>query len=929
VRLQGGAQKKKRRRDRRKIDETQRFRSYSMRSSIIRDGWVGRIAIMACAICLIAAPVAWAAPAPVNVHWLGNSAPAVNEGVSWGVPWPKGALQPTDSLTLRSADGSSIPVQTWTTAYWPDGSVKWSGEAIAAPAGAAGPLQLSVGASAAPSQPVTCVSDATGITIDTGAMSCRILNTGSNLFEWMRVGTRTVGQNGRLILTLEDRSKLDSAGIIQQDSLVSSVTKVTLEQSGPVRAVVKIEGTHVSSRTGKKLLPFTVRLYFFAGMGQVRMVHSFVYDGNNQTDFIKGLGISVTVPFSEQPHNRHVRFAGDGAGIWGQPVMMLPGYRPSAGAEVTRDYAANLAGQRVPNMEQLSAQSRGAIQTVPVWNDFRLTQLGPDSYSIDKRTSSKASWVHVDTGNGHRSLGLAVLSDVSGGMAAAVRNFWQKYPASIDIDNGAQAAGEMKIWLWSPDGDAMDLRRYDSVDHGLPINYEDLRRPELATPYGIAHTTDLTLWAMGSVPADAQLAKMAQEAQQPPVLACTPEYYHSVPAFGSWSLPGSSTPARRWVEASITQLFDYYHGQIDERSWYGFWDYGDVMHNYDFGRHQWRYDVGGWAWLNTELMPNIYLWYSFLRTGRSDMYWMAVNMDRQSAEGDVYHIGPLAGLGSRHNVDHWGDGAKQPRMSHAGLKRMSYYLTTDERTGDLLHEVASAEIAWAWINNNGNTTGPVRVGFGTDWSSFAINWMTEWERTRDVAYHDKLLNGMKSLVVPGSPIALSDGGPMDLKTGVIATRGGGAGGSVFDMGFGTPESLNEMQLMVDYPDFWQGWLTASRRAAATGGQAMTAPRAAAYVYSKTHEAAMGQRAFDTLIGSAVRKGQDTPLATPPKYQGPDMLHPVTDPIFLGGAVGWQLHGAGSIHWALNAIETLDLAGDYLPTWEGVAPSNPPAGRGGQ
>ena len=32
---------------------------------------------------------------------------------------------------------------------------------------------------------------------------------------------------------------------------------------------------------------------------------------------------------------------------------------------------------------------------------------------------------------------------------------------------------------------------------------------------------------------------------------------------------------------------DFYHGQVDERSWYGFWDFGDIMHNYDFGRHEW------------------------------------------------------------------------------------------------------------------------------------------------------------------------------------------------------------------------------------------------------------------------------------------------------------------------------------------------------
>ena len=44
----------------------------------------------------------------------------------------------------------------------------------------------------------------------------------------------------------------------------------------------------------------------------------------------------------------------------------------------------------------------------------------------------------------------------------------------------------------------------------------------------------------------------------------------------------------------------------------------------------------------------------FLRTGRADIWRMAEAMTRHTAEVDVYHIGPNAGLGSRHNVSHWG-----------------------------------------------------------------------------------------------------------------------------------------------------------------------------------------------------------------------------------------------------------------------------------
>ena len=48
-------------------------------------------------------------------------------------------------------------------------------------------------------------------------------------------------------------------------------------------------------------------------------------------------------------------------------------------------------------------------------------------------------------------------------------------------------------------------------------------------------------------------------------------------------------------------------------------------------------------------------------------------------------------LGSRHNVRHWGCGAKEARISQAAYRRFHYYLTTDERTGDLMREVVDAD----------------------------------------------------------------------------------------------------------------------------------------------------------------------------------------------------------------------------------------------
>jgi hypothetical protein len=416
---------------------------------------------------------------------------------------------------------------------------------------------------------------------------------------------------------------------------------------------------------------------------------------------------------------------------------------------------------------------------------------------------------------------------------------------------------------------------------------------------------------------------MAKETTDTPILVCTPEYYHSLQVFGHWSLPDTSTPTLAWVEGQVQGLVDFYHGQVEERSWYGFWDYGDIMHNYDFGRHEWRYDVGGWAWANTELMPDMLLWYSFLRTGRADLFRFAEAMTRHTSEVDVYHIGPFAPLGSRHNVNHFGDGAKQPRASHDGIKEFYYFLAADDRIGDLMHEQNDADRAYSLLQRyngshyvptadgqaqlNGNPPAPfpanlpprsdaprgVTSRFALEWLCYSMNWTVEWERTGDTQWHDLVLADMKAMA------AGSQGGRF-------------AGGGYFDVIFGGPENLWEMEPMYpDAPDFWRAWADTCEYIGrnVNGGQ-MTAPRMLAYAAYKKQSPELGLLAWQKLIGNAL-----PPPARPAKVSGPNVVRPVTDPAFLGGPVGWQLHGVASVQWALNAIETEEMAKPWLPLWE--------------
>src|SRR4051812_20597138 len=88
--------------------------------------------------------------AGVKVDWIDREAPLVTTGVSFGVPWPRGGVQKGESLHLVDAKGQPIASQTWPLAYWPDGSLKWTGHAMLADAGIAGPFKIEPGEVPAP-----------------------------------------------------------------------------------------------------------------------------------------------------------------------------------------------------------------------------------------------------------------------------------------------------------------------------------------------------------------------------------------------------------------------------------------------------------------------------------------------------------------------------------------------------------------------------------------------------------------------------------------------------------------------------------------------------------------------------------------------------------------------------------------------------------
>ncbi len=758
----------------------------------------------------------------VPLAWVGD-APKSDVPVTFGVPFDAGAVSKTTPLAI-TADATEIPTESWPLAFWPDGTVKWAAVSGTVPAGADN-LTVRIGKpnkknSNKNQNQLLASEDGKHIIVRAGNSNVYIPKVSSssqiveNIIDSIVTAGVTVAVDGRLVGTVKDSPY---EGSVNATDMKSRLLYSGIERNGSERAVVILKGVHRSA-DGREWLPWTIRLSAFGTSPDIKMTHSFIFDGDQDKDFISALGVAFDVPMRERTYNRHVAFSTADDGVWSEPVQPLVGRRvlrnPNSGQFAPSVQEMQMRGERVFDYDQFDEAGQKLIDEWAEWDGFRLSQNGPDGYTIRKKATSESPW--IGTFGGHRAQGTVYAGDVTGGLTVSMKDFWQSCPSGLEVTGARSPKATVTAWLWNPDAQPMDLRHYDDRPHGLNASYEDVQ-DGMSTPYGIAKTSSLTIRPDDGYRGKANFSAIAAASGLESVLLPTPDYLHRHKAFGIWSLPDRSTPARAEVEDRLDDYAEFYKDAIEENRWYGFWNYGDVMHAYDPVRHTWRYDIGGYAWDNTELGSNLWLWYQFLRTADPELWKMATAMTRHASEVDVYHIGPNAGLGSRHNVSHWGCGAKEARISQAGFNRIMYYLTADDRLGDLMADVTDSDqklysidpMRLAQPREQYPCTAPARLRFGPDWLAYAGNWMTEWERTENTAYRDKIKAGMKSICALPSrlftgPLALG----YDPATGIITSECDSTLQTTNHLMtiMGGFELMNEMMEILPDKDWEDAWL---------------------------------------------------------------------------------------------------------------------------
>lgn len=872
----------------------------------------------------------------IKLHCLENR--VASGYVTFGSYWEKGTLIITnfkndgmDSFVLRNENKKSIPVQSRITAWWPDGSIKWAAHtADASKMGQEAALTAQIKSGEVSEETAELVSmitrrDDNWLYIENGVLSLKV-PTGKNKADTL---AEDIFLNGKLrvkkaspVLYLEEQGNENSTNFdLDGQTKVTraykaAITAVTIEEDGPLALTIKAEGSYQHQNQNK--MKFCIRMYINKDSSDIRFVHTFFFDGDEQTDFLKGLGIRFDTVLEGRPYEHHIRFAGELP--FKEAAILLNSSYPRLQPSVLKK---QLDGKTWGYPADSDVEKAAA--NLPIWNRYFLYQDSADHYRIGKQT--KPQCCVLSAAEGRRAHGAMEVCGENGGILLGIRDFWQKYPSGLEVTNLAGDNAACTAWFYSPEAKSFDFRHYDTRSYQM-TSYEGF--PWFgASPEGIAVTSECTLSVTSSLTKEGELRAFADHIEKPAVYVESPEFYHKKRAFGYWSLPERKTESDSFLENQLDQLFDFYKNEIEARKWYGLFDYGDVMHTYDPIRHCWRYDMGGFAWQNTELVPTYWLWLYFLRTGREDVFTVAEAMSRHCSEVDFYHFGPMAGIGSRHNVRHWGCSCKEPRVSMAGHHRVYYYLTGDARIGDAMADAKDADLSLknvTYFKQNDEKGGHVVIRSGPDWTSFLSNWMTQYERTLDPYYLEKIRQGIKD--VSEMPFGLASGPSYRYEeNGHLIYEGEDekSPNMHLQICMGGPEVWWELadmlgdetlrKLLSVYGGFY--YLTPEQKSEKTNGQIENRPFAfpwfasdiGAYAAAQTRDQELATTVWKNLLNALIKIGNESGFA-PQIYAKDDEKKDLFE-------IPW-IKTNFAAQWGLNTITTLEFLRDALPdTMDGM------------
>lgn len=373
----------------------------------------------------------------------------VQEPVTSGIPLPEDAgISDVSALAILNAQGQVVPAQFTVLARWKglvsDTSkpIKWTLVDFQAdvPAGAGAAYTLSTaGQNIPPPAPVTIQENRNDYLVNTGPATFRISKKHFNLFDEVKL-TSPAGSLPTILVSQAGRGGIelrDAQGRLYT-SLFQAPELITIEEAGPMRAVVRVRGV-LKNADGSFFAPsvnrsrayprfsqpyahsfvfYDCRIHFYAGKSYVRVMLTLENNGSNGRT------------------NPEQRFAPIQAVLFDSLELVLNLNEFDNPAAFTHDAQATLQANDSLTLSQnwrenLEDQVPGTLEPLFAKGIYYQTKHSGQLLSTG---STSPGWLQLQTPDS-RSIGLAM------------RHFWQNFPKKLTA-----SPDQLRIGLWPEEG---------------------------------------------------------------------------------------------------------------------------------------------------------------------------------------------------------------------------------------------------------------------------------------------------------------------------------------------------------------------------------------------------------------------------------------------------------------------------------------------
>jgi hypothetical protein len=601
------------------------------------------------------AQLAFAGVIPVQVdHPLPDARPAAP--VRFGVPFPREGMKVGDPIQIVDDNQALVTHQARTLATWnPDGSqgVRWL--LVDFLADSKRKYRILFGADRVKTElaatPDVARVDNGQIILDTGRLAGPIALKRVDLWSSLKIDGAPAVEPAKADLFSGFFVEHQTRGLFRAD--LDPAPTVVLEETGPIRAVVKLDGWYTNAK-GEQFCRFSIRAHFFRGRSDVRLDHTFIYTGNSQEDRIVAMGLQL----QRRPAQR--------GKVWGD------------------------------------TDRRDAI-ALDFTGDTRVVQDSPNHDAIELLKYSAEVPTPVKIAN--RALG----SMTYDGLTIAIRDAWQQYPWGFEVRDGAV---QTQLWPRSPrpldtsfDGywwflDEHQKRWMLGAKRGAASESPDdwiarFRRTTKAS--GAAKTHELWVTFADRTYNGGQLLREVAN----PVLACADPAWMTQTRALDFSVHVPRDDVRfpdeeRYLDAMLNMV----QKLGEENHWYGWWDWGGYhqLPGYPRGAFAQTHDLLTWH----RARPKSHYgwghlpWLQYFRSGSRQWLRYAQTYTTYSADrAHCHHTGNGRTAGNEYHYDNseipWVGGYVKPSGPEltSNLQQKDdyvyiYWLTGDRRPLDVL-----------------------------------------------------------------------------------------------------------------------------------------------------------------------------------------------------------------------------------------------------